>query len=109
MAEIVTDNVMRMEVKRKKTRTGLFGTITRFFVGLTGAVIALFGGVLCLTIIGIPFGIGAILMGGGMFLGAFRRQQVECPACKKRVTVLMDAEDFECPRCKKAVILDWTE
>lgn len=107
MAEIVTENVMRMEVKRKKTRTGIFGTITRFFVGLTGAVIALLGGVLCLTIIGIPFGIGAILMGGGMFLGAFRRQSVKCPACEKKVNVLIDAEDFECPRCKKSTIIKW--
>lgn len=109
MAEIITDNVMRMKVKRKKTRAGIFGTITRVFIGLAGVVIAFLGGVLCLTIIGIPFGIGAVLMGGGMFLGAFRRQQVECPVCKKRVTVLTDAEDFNCPRCKKAVILDWTE
>lgn len=109
MADVVTDNVYKIKVKRKKTKAGLFGTVIRFFIGLAGVITAMIGVLLCVTIIGIPFGIGLIGIGGGMFLGAFRRQSVKCPACEKKVNVLMDAEDFECPRCKKAVILDWTE
>ena len=105
--EIVTDNVYKIEAKRKKSKTGFIGGIIRFLVGLSGVILMLIGGLLCLTIVGIPIGFGAALTGIGMVMVALRRQKIECPACKKVVNVIIDSEDFTCPRCKKVTIIEW--
>lgn len=109
VVEQVTENVLRIQVKKRKSRTGFIGAILRFFLALAGVLFVLFGALLMATIIGFFPGLGAMGMGAGMIAGAFRRQRVKCPACDKQVNVVIGAEDFECPRCKKVTIVDWEE
>lgn len=109
MAELVTDNVYKISVKKRKSRAGFIGGILRFFLALCGILFVLIGALLCVTIIGIFPGIGMMGVGAGMIAGAFRRQRVKCPACDKQVNVMIGAEDFECPRCKNVTIVDWHE
>jgi len=60
MAELVTDNVYRMRVRKKKSKAGIFG---RALASIAGLFFVLLGIILCVTIIGIIPGWGSILIG----------------------------------------------
>lgn len=104
MNEAQTVSFETLHVKRKTGYTQGFGRIVAFTIGSIGMFV---GAILFLTIIGIIPGFFVMLGALGFFALAVGKQDVKCPHCKKRQTVLQRAEDFECPRCKNTVLIDW--
>jgi hypothetical protein len=104
MNEAQTVNFETLHVKRKTGFTQGFGRIVAVTLGIFGMLV---GAALFVTIIGIIPGFFVMLGGLGFFALAVGKQDVKCPHCKKRQTVLQRAEDFECARCKNTVVLDW--
>lgn len=98
-------SVATLDVVRKKSSlAGRFGRVIAFSMGGFGILL---GGLLCLTIIGILPGFFMMMGGMGMIAASLGYQDVKCPACQKKQTVLKTAEDFKCKRCNQPTILNW--
>lgn len=104
MNEAQTVQFATLNVKRKTGYTQGFGRIVAFTIGSIGMFV---GVALFFTIIGIIPGFFVMLGALGFFALAVGKQDVKCPHCKKRQTVLQRAEDFECQRCKNTVLIEW--
>ncbi|MBM7600493.1 phage FluMu protein Com [Virgibacillus halotolerans] len=75
-----------------------------------GVPLVLLGALLCVTIIGIPIGVGMVFTGGFMSLGVFaQKTDIRCPECDKKIKMIGYHDSKECPRCKVNIPLVWTD
>jgi hypothetical protein len=99
-------SVATVDVKRKKSSfAGRFGRIFAFIIGGFGMLIA---AILMITIIGIIPGFFMMMGSMGFIMASLGYQDVKCPSCDKKQTVLKNAEDFKCKRCNQPTIIHWT-
>jgi phage FluMu protein Com len=91
--------------KKKITGVSLPFRVLSMVIGILGL---LFGVLLCLTILGIPFAIFCFIGSVGFIAAAKGHQKVQCPHCKyDKNYVANGALNFKCRKCKNLTVIDW--
>lgn len=103
--EAVSGNTVAIEVTRKNS--GFARGIGKLFAFVIGGIGVLVSALLFVTIIGILPGIGLFFTSLGIIALGLGKQQVACPHCKRKQTVLKTALNFTCAKCRQLTVINW--
>lgn len=95
---------MRIELIKDKWHEHL---VRKLIVSFTLVIIAAYGIVAAITVIGIPVAIGALLIGGLLFPFTQSTEKVTCNNCGMDVRVYYPQVSSKCRRCKQNIEIYW--
>ncbi|WP_078382330.1 DUF5362 family protein [Sutcliffiella halmapala] len=98
------EKYVSLDVEKKKSALGSVGKFLGLIVGGTGILI---GAILCITIIGILFGLPLMIASMGLILSVQGYQMISCPTCNKKQKVLQSKENLDCVKCRQFTVINW--